>query len=314
MSHARTFRFGICINEAASAADFRDKCRMYEDLGYSTIFVSDHFLDHPFGPMPALAYAAGVTSTIKLGTFVLGNDYRHPVVLASDIATVDLLSDGRYEWGIGAGWMNEDYRRAGIPQDKPSVRIARLAESITVIKGLLADGPFSFKGEYYTIDALDGAPAPVQRPHPPLFVGGGAKKILTLAAQEADIVGINANLRAGSPTDKSAAYSMTAAATDEKLQWVREGAGARFDDLEIQTFPAMVMFTDDRASLSKAIGDSFNVAPEVALDTPTLLIGSEGQIIEDLEKRRDRWQMSYHVIMAASAQEFASVVAKLAGT
>jgi probable F420-dependent oxidoreductase len=275
MSHARKFRFGICINEAASAADFRDRCRMYEDLGYSTIFVSDHFLDHPFGPMPALAYAAGVTSTIKLGTFVLGNDYRHPVVLASDIATVDLLSDGRYEWGIGAGWMNEDYQRAGIPQNKPSVRIARLAESITVIKGLLADGPFSFKGEYYTIEELDGQPAPVQRPHPPLFVGGGAKKILTLAAQEADIVGINANLRAGSPTDKSAAYSMTAAATDEKLGWVREAAGGRFDDLEIQTFPAMVMFTDDRADMSKVIGDSFNVSPEVALDTPTLLIGSE---------------------------------------
>src|SRR5213595_2507813 len=171
-------------SHAASAADFREKARTAEALGYSTLFVPDHFIDHPLAPMPAMATAAAVTNTLRVGSLVLANDYKHPVVLAREAATLDLLSDGRLELGIGAGWMTADYEKAGIPLDRAGVRISRLAESITIMKGLFGDGPFSFSGEHYRITDLDGRPKPVQQPVP-FLIGGGAPKILALAAREA---------------------------------------------------------------------------------------------------------------------------------
>ncbi|TML64081.1 MAG: LLM class flavin-dependent oxidoreductase, partial [Actinobacteria bacterium] len=148
---------------AASAKEFAEQARRAEDLGFSSILFPDHFVDHPLAPMPAMAAAAAVTTTLRVGTCVLGNDYKHPVVLATEAATVDVLSDGRLELGLGAGWMTVDYERAGLPLDPPGVRIARLAEAITVVKGLMADDPFTFHGKHYDIDELDGEPKPVQK-------------------------------------------------------------------------------------------------------------------------------------------------------
>lgn len=299
---------------AESRTQYRDGARKWEDLGYSTLFIPDHFVDHPLAPIPAMAMVAEATERLRVGSLVLGNDYKHPVVLAREAATLDLLSDGRLELGVGAGWMTADYEHAGLPLDRPGIRVDRLAESLTVLKGLFSDQPFSFEGEHYHVTNLDGLPKPVQRPGPPIIVGGGGRRVLSLAAREADIVGINANLRRGEAQHPDAAQSLSAAATDEKLDWVRTAAGTRFDDLEIQQYAGFVFFTDDRQALAEAMAPSFDVTPEVALETPIALVGTAEQMVDDLIARRERWQMSYVVVDDAIANQFAPVVNRLAGT
>src|SRR3954468_11377798 len=243
--HDRKFRFAVIAPKSGSGKELTEQARKAEALGYSSFFVPDHFIEHDLAPTVALAHIAAVTETLRVGPLVLGNDYKHPVVLAREMATLDLLPDGRLELGIGAGWMTADYEKAGIALDRPGVRIARLAESIAVLKGLFADGPFTFTGEHYRVTDLDGMPKPGQRPGPPFLIGGGGKKILTLAAREAQIVGINANLKTGKADDPGTAPSLNPASTDQKLGWVREAAGDKFDDLEIQSFAGFTMFTDD---------------------------------------------------------------------
>jgi probable F420-dependent oxidoreductase len=314
MTHDRKFRFGVMCSHATSAADFRNKARTAEALGYSTLFVPDHFIDHPLAPMPAMATAAAVTESLRIGSLVLGNDYKHPVVLAREAATLDLLSDGRLELGLGAGWMTADYDKAGLDLDRPGVRIDRLEESVTILKGLMADRPFTFHGKHYTITDLDGQPKPVQQPHPPLIIGGGAPKILGLAAREADIVGINANLRGGVAVSDDTARSMTGGATDDKLTWLREAAGARFGDLEIQSFVGFTTFTDDRGALAEMMAGAFGVTPKEALETPVVLAGTLEQMIDDVLARRERWDMSYVVIGVNVMEQFAPAVAQLSGT
>jgi probable F420-dependent oxidoreductase len=312
--HDRKFRFGVIVPKVASPSEFTEIARQAEALGYTTLYVPDHFVDHPLAPIPALAAAAAVTTTLRVGPLVLGNDYKHPVVLAREAATIDLLSDGRLEFGIGAGWMTVDYEKAGIPLDRPGVRIARLAESIAILKGLFADGPFSFEGEHYRVTELDGQPKPVQRPHPPFVIGGGGPKVLALAAREAQIVGINANLRSGDGNSRDAASSLTSARTDEKVQWLRDAAGSHFHDLEIQTLVGFVHFTEDRAGIADAMAASFGVPPEDALLAPVTLVGNESQIVELLETRRERWHMSYTVVPHESMAQLAPIVARLTGT
>ena len=261
-----------------------------------------------------MAFAAEATTTLRVGSLVLGNDYRHPVVVARDAATLDLLSDGRLELGLGAGWMTVDYEKAGIPLDRPGVRVDRLAEAITVVKGLMAAGEFSFSGEHYTITALDGMPKSVQKPHPPIVIGGGGKRVLSLAAQEAQIVGINGNLKGGRPDDPSNAADMNPAQTDQKLQWVRDAAGARYDDVEIQSFAGFTLFTEDSKSVAEAMAPAFDCQPDEVLDSPVALVGTVDEMIETIKRRRDRWQMSYHVVGSEVMDEFAPVVAALAGS
>jgi probable F420-dependent oxidoreductase len=216
------------------------------------------------------------------------------------------------ELGIGAGWMTADYEKAGIPLDRPGVRIARLAEAITILKGLFSPGPFTFHGEHYRVTDLDGMPKPVQAPLP-FFVGGGAPKILALAAREAQIVGINANLRSGDGTTSDAARSMTPDATDLKIGWVRDAAGERFDDLELQALVGFVYVTDDAKQVLEGIADAFGVSVDDARVAPPCLVGSEDEIVASLEERRERWQMSYHVIEDRSIDTFAPIVERLAG-
>lgn len=314
MGFDRRFRFGLQLVRADSGAQVREWARKAEDLGYSTVFVPDHFVDHPLAPVPTAAAVAACTTTLRVGTLVLGNDYKHPVVVAKEAATIDLLSDGRLELGIGAGWMTVDYERAGIPLDRPGVRIARLEEAVQVLKGCWADGPYSVAGEHYTVTDLDAQPKPVQRPHPPLVIGGGGPKVLALAARHADIVGINANLRSGSANDPGTAPSMNPAATDEKVAWVREAAGDRYPDLEIQAFAGFVQVTDDASAIAEAMAGYFATTPADVLDSPVALVGTVDEIVEALERRRARWDMTYHVVPVEQMDAFAPVVARLAGT
>jgi probable F420-dependent oxidoreductase len=310
--HDRKFRFGVGVSKARSRKEFTELARKLDGQGYSTMFVPDHFVDHDLAPTVALAHAAAVTDDLRVGTFVLGNDYKHPVVCAREMATLDLLSDGRLELGIGAGWMTADYEKAGMPLDRPRVRIARLAEAITIMKGLFAEGPFTFKGDHYQINDLDGAPTPVQQPVP-FLIGGGGPKILALAAQEAQIVGINANLRSGDGNSPDAAQSLTPAETDKKIAWVREAAGPRFDDLELQTLVGFVHVTDNPAQILEGIAGAFGVSVDEARLAPPCIVGTEDDMVASLEERRDRWQISYHVIDENFADAFAPVVARLAG-
>ncbi|MBM3659642.1 MAG: TIGR03621 family F420-dependent LLM class oxidoreductase [Actinobacteria bacterium] len=314
MSSARKFRFGVMMPRAESGAQVRDWARRAEDLGYSTLYVPDHFVDHPLGPIPTIAAVAAWTTTLNVGTLVLGNDYRHPVVLAKDAATIDLLSEGRLELGIGAGWMTVDYEKAGMALDRPGVRIERLQESVQILKGLWGEGPFSLAGEHYTVTDLDGDPKPFTPGGPKLVIGGGGQKVLTLAAQTADIVGINANLRSGSANDPSTAPSMNPANTDDKLRWVREAAGDRYADLEIQAFAGFAMITDDARPIAEGMAGVFEATPDEVLDSPVGLVGTVDEICESLERRRERWDMSYHVIPIEQMDACAPVVARLAGS
>src|SRR3954463_8539414 len=255
MPHDRRLRFGVICsgNTTPDAKSFGELARRAEGAGYSTLYVPDHFVDHPLAPTVALAHAAAVTTELRVGPLVLGNDYKHPVVLAREMATLDLLSEGRLELGIGAGWMTADYEKAGMTLDRPGVRIARLAESIAVLKGLFAPGPFTFHGEHYRVTELDGMPKPPQGADLPFLIGGGGKKILGLAAREAKIVGINANLKSGEGETPETVQSLLPEATDQKLARLREAAGDGFDDLEIQTLLGFVHLTDDAAGIAKAM-------------------------------------------------------------
>ena len=309
----RPFRFGVITAKCGSGRELTEQARKAEALGYSTFFVPDHFVDHDLAPTVALAHIAAVTDTLRVGPLVLGNDYKHPVVLAREMATLDLLSEGRLELGIGAGWMTVDYEKAGIPLDRPGVRIARLAESIAVLKGLFAPGPFTFDGEHYQVTDLDGMPKPVQGANLPFLVGGGGKKILGLAAREAKIVGINANLRTGEGESRETAQSLLPEATDQKLAWLREAAGDGFAELEVQSLLGFVHVTDDPSGIVRAMAGSFGVSESDAVLAPATLVGSVESIIELLEERRARWQMSYVVVPVESTEALAPVVARLAG-
>jgi probable F420-dependent oxidoreductase len=314
VTHDRPFRFGLIVHDTGSAKEFTELARKAEGLGFSTLFVPDHFIDHQLAPVVALAHAAAVTDSLRIGPLVLGNDYKHPVVLAREAGTLDLLSNGRLELGIGAGWMTADYEKTGMSLDRPGVRIARLAESIEILKGLFADGPFTFSGEYYRVTELDGQPKPVQRPHPPFIVGGGGPKILALAAREAQIVGVNANLRSGDGNSPDAAHSLTSAATDAKLEALRAAAGSRFSELEIQTLVGFVHVAEHTSGIIDAMASSFGVDREDARMAPVTLVGTEEEIVELLEERRARWQMSYVVLPDDAVDACAPIVARLAGS
>ena len=272
----------------------------------------DHFTDQ-LAPVPALMSAADATTTLRVGALVLDNDYRHPVLLAKELTTIDLLSDGRLEIGIGAGWMRTDYDTAGLPYDSAGVRIDRFIEGLAVLKGLMADPPVSFAGKHYTVSDLQGMPKPIQRPHPPILIGGGGRRVLSIAAREADIVGINGTMRSGA-IDGDTLSSLSADAVDEKLRIVRAAAGDRIDQIELNVRAFFVAVTNDRRGTAESIGEMMGFPPEDILDTPFALIGTPAQIADDLRERRDRWGFSYVIVGPEDADAFAPVVAELSGS
>jgi probable F420-dependent oxidoreductase len=313
MAHDRKFRFGVQASGASSGAEWREFARKVEALGYSTLFMPDHFVDTQLAPMVGIAFAAEATTTLRVGHLVLGNDYKHPAVVAKEAATIDVLSDGRVELGIGAGWMKVDYDALGWEYDRPGVRIARLEEALAVINGAWSEGAYDFAGEHYTIQQYDGIPKPVQQPRPPIVIGGGGEKLLKLAGREADIVGINPNLRAGA-VGPDAIKSALAAETTQKIEWVRQGAGDRFDDLELQIRYFVASITDDPHGLADAIAPGFGITGDEALASGLALVGTVDACIEMLQERRERWGVSYISFGQDNFETFAPVVAALAGT
>jgi probable F420-dependent oxidoreductase len=313
MAHDRKFRFGVQTGGATSAREWQEKARKIETLGYSTLFMPDHFIDAPFAPMVGIAMAAEATETLRVGTLVLGNDYKHPAVVAKEFATLDVVSDGRVEAGVGAGWMKSDYDALGFPYDRAGVRIDRLAEALAVMKGAWGPEPFSFEGEHYTIKDYDGIPKPVQRPHPPIFVGGGGRKLLTLAAREADIIGFTPAARAGEITTDQARETLPAT-WKQKFAWVRQAAGDRFHDLELQIRYFFAAITDDRRGLAEAAAPAFGISADEALESGVALVGTVDECCDLLVRRREECGVSYIVVGDDQYEAFAPVVSRLAGT
>ncbi len=311
MAIDRRFRVGVQSSFAGTGEEWAAKARRVEELGYSTLCMPDHF-DDQLAPIPALMAAAAATSTLRVGTLVLDNDYRHPLLTAKEAATVDLLSGGRFELGMGAGWLRSDYEQSGIACDPPGLRIDRLAEGIAVVKGLLAGGKFSFCGRHYTVTAHPGTPVPVQRPRPPLLVGGGGRRILSVAGREADIVSVNFDLSSGSIGTQVGATA-TAGATAEKVGWVREAAGDRFDAVELSYTAYLTMVTDDREAVAAGLGVGFGLDAEQVLAMPNFAIGTVPQIADELERRRDELGFSYVVVGGECHEAMAPVVDRLAG-
>ncbi len=312
MASDRRFRFGAQLSFAGSPEEWAAKARRIEGLGYVTLCVPDHF-DDQLAPIPALVAAAGATTTLRVGTLVLANDYRHPLLVAKEAATVDLLSGGRLELGVGAGWLASDYDQSGIPCDLPSVRIGRLEEGLAVVKGLLEGGKFSFSGRYHTVTDHPGTPLPVQRPRPPILVGGGGRRILSLAGREADIVSVNFDLRSGS-IGTQLGVTATAEATADKVGWVREAAGDRFDRIELSYTAYLTMVTDDRDGVAAGLGYGFGLDADQVLAMPNFAIGTVDQIADELERRRDELGLSYVIVGGECHEAMAPVVARLAGT
>jgi probable F420-dependent oxidoreductase len=315
---ARPFRFGLQASAlpggtaATTGESWRALAARAEDLGFAVLTVADH-LDDQLAVVPAIQAAADATTTLRVGALVLCNDYRHPVVLAKEVATLDVLTGGRMEVGVGAGWMTTDYASSGIPLDRPGARIRRLAEALDVLDGLWGDGPCTVAGEHYRITGLDGSPKPVQRPRPPLLLGGGGQRMLTLAGARADIVGLNVTLAKG-VIDADAGPDGTAERTDQKLAWVRAAAGERFDDLELQVRVHLVLPTGDRAGAADAFAGAFGLTPEQSLQTPHALVGATSEMVEDLLARRERWGISYIGVGVEAIDAMAPVISRLAGT
>jgi probable F420-dependent oxidoreductase len=309
----KPFRFTVQCSSPTevTSRSWRELARRCEGLGYSTLTVSDH-LDEQVGPVAALMAAADATTTLRVGAMVFCNDFRHPVALAKEAATLDVLSEGRFEFGLGAGWLVTDYRRAGIELDPAAVRIDRTAEALEVVKALWSGQSVDFEGEHYRIDGLVGTPIPVQRPHPPVFIGGGGERMLSLAGREADIVGLNATMAKG-VIDASIGADATGAATERKLDWVRRAAGERFADLEIQTRVHLALVTDDRVGLADAMAAGFGLTPDDAMSSPHALAGTVDEIVADLVARRERWGINVIGLPIDAMDAFAPVVARLAG-
>ena len=311
----KPYRFLADAFEATTARELGERARAAEAIGVTTFVLPDHLVPQ-LAPIPYLATVAAATERLRISAFVHNNDLRHPAVLAQDLATLDVLSDGRLDIAIGAGWNEPEYLAIGIPFDPVRVRQARLAEAITVLKGCFAEGPFSFSGDHYTITEYDAYPKPVQKPHPPMFIGGGGRKTLELAAREADIVGLAPRILSGQRGDP---LSITWAATEEKIGWVRAASGERFADLEFNVYPSQwpAVVTDDLHAEARKVIDRMREKTGVELteqdiiDSPHIFIGSIDRFVEKLTDLRER--LGINSFLVGSLDELGPVVERLAG-
>lgn len=308
----KPFRFGIQGRTTGPRDEWLEMVRRVEALGYSTFLALDHFV-RGLDPVASLMAAAMATTTLRVGGFVFDNDFRHPAVLAKAAATIDVLSGGRFELGIGAGWLKEEYDQTGIAFDPAPVRIERLTEAVHLIKRIFTEEPpVSFAGTHYTVTDLVCPPRPVQRPHPPFMIGGGGPRLLAVAAREADIVGINGNMHAG-VVGPDAIASMTAESVDEKLAIVQAAAGDRAKDVEMNVRVFMVNVTEDRDASVDFLAKAMSVEQKMVEETPFALIGPPSKLIEDLLERRERWGFSYIIVGGDDIESFAPVVDELVG-
>jgi probable F420-dependent oxidoreductase len=308
----RPFRFGVSVRTPGAAADWIGLARTVEALGYSTLLLPDHLTERP-APLPALSAAATATTRLRVGTLVLNNDFRHPVLLAREAATIDALSEGRFELGLGAGYARAEYDEAGLRYDRGAVRVERLEEAVTIVKRLFAGEAVSFDGRHYHVAAHTLYPRPVQRPRPPILVGGNGPRLLALAAREADIVAFSGItfVRGGAEPDVA---GFRAAAVDERVRLVREAAGPRFADLELNVLVQRVVETGDRRGAAEELARRWTpLTADEILGSPFVLLGSIDEMVAQLAAQRRRWGFSYYTVFESVIDTFAPVVERLAG-
>jgi len=316
MSNARPFRFGIKVATDPGDIPTREAwtvlARKAEDLGYATLSIADHFTNE-YLPIAALMFVADATRTLRIGSCVFDNNYRHPMLLAKEVAAIDWLSGGRFELGLGAGSLRVDYDQVGLQFDRPGVRVQRLAESVSLLKQFFTQDSVTFAGNYYRVTDLASAPKAAQRPHPPIFIGGGGKKLLQLAAREADIIGIEARLKddqgGNDPNER------TEAALGQKVALLREVAGERFAAIELNYGFRKIILTEDRQQVAEQFAREraeTGVTAEQVLADPYLFIGTVEQMVETLQRRREQFGISYLQVFFQDMEAFAPVVARLA--
>jgi probable F420-dependent oxidoreductase len=309
----RPFRFLANASEIVTGSELVDRARRAEDMGYHALVVPDHLLGQ-LSPIVAMTTIVAATSTLRVSAFVMNNDLRHPAVVGQDLASIDVLSGGRLDVAIGAGWNKPEYDAIGLAFDPAPMRQARLAESITVLKGVFSGASFSFSGEHYTITDYTGEPVPVQRPYPPFFVGGGGRRTLGLAAREANIVGLAPRIQSNGVLD---ARSMTLDATRQKIDWVREAAPERFPSLELNVYPSTwpVTVTDNLSAEAGRVIDHLRSRTGVELseaevvDSPHIFIGSIDRLVEKFLQLRE--ELGISSIMLGDIDELAPVVERL---
>ncbi|MFN2483787.1 MAG: TIGR03621 family F420-dependent LLM class oxidoreductase [Candidatus Limnocylindria bacterium] len=312
----RPFRFLAGAHGVVDGKTLAETARRAESIGVDVLVFSDHLMDQ-LAPIPAMATVAAATERLRVAPFVLNNDLRHPAVLAQDLAALDVLSGGRLEVAIGAGWNRPEYDAIGLAFDSVPSRVARLAEAVSVLKRCFGDGAFSFDGAHYAITDHDARPKPVQRPHPPFFIGGGGRRLLTLAGREADTVGVAPRIL---PTGRGDPRSITVAATEEKIGWVREAAGGRFAELEFNTYPSMsaVVVTDDARREIRDLRERIvartgvEIGEDELVESPHIFVGSVDSLVEKFVGLRQRLGISS--FMVGEVGELDAVVERLAGT
>jgi probable F420-dependent oxidoreductase len=310
----KPFRFGVNVRHAQSRAEWVEKARKIEDLGYSTLTAPDHLTDL-MAPMPALVSAAEATKHLRVGTNVLNNDFRHPVLVAREAATIDLLTEGRLQLGLGAGSIRSEYEQAGLHFDRGRTRVERLSEAVAIIKGLLSGERVTFSGRHYRVTGHAIAPIPTQKPHPPILIGGNGPLLLALAAREADIVGLSGiTFKSGGAAAPDLA-GWTLSSVDERVQRIREIAGEeRYARLELNALVQRVVVTEDRHKAAEELTSRWpQLSSDDILQSPYVLIGTVDQMVEALTARRERWDISYYVVQEPYMDDFAPVVARLAG-
>jgi probable F420-dependent oxidoreductase len=321
---SKSFRFSVTAYEPDSGREWVETAQRAEDLGYSTLFTADHYLGpgpgtessgrSPVGvaPLTACMAAAQSTTTLRVGCRVFCVDYHQPIVLAKELATLDLLSDGRLEVGLGAGWLAPEYEAMGLQMDRPGVRIERLGQVARLLREFWSGEQLDFHESHVHAVGFAGRPLPVQKPHPPLLLGGGSPKVLGLAGQLADIVSFNFSNARGKIGPESISSS-SHDATAQKVGWVREGAGERFGDIELEIGAYFVAVTDDFRSTADSLATRFGVTRNEIVDNPHALLGSVGAVCEQVIGLREQYGITYINVPHRNMLEMAPVVAKLAG-
>jgi probable F420-dependent oxidoreductase len=318
------FRFAVQATNAAGQREWRDSVRKVEDLGYSTLFLADHYLGpgpaqkaartprQDLAPIAAMAAAAAYTETLRIGCRVFCIDYHVPAVLAKETATLDLLSDGRLEMGIGAGWSEVEYTAMGLEFDRPGRRIAKLAEVVSLIKAHWRGEELDYSGDFVQVRGYAGRPRPVQRPqrpHPPIMIGGGGQRVLSLAGREADIVSISSV-----PFVACDAEGLDPEAVAlRRTEFVRAAAGERYRTLDLESSPYFTEITDDPETMLSGVAKSTGIAIDLLRDHPNVLVGSLESVVEELYSRRETLGVNYVTVQQSQIESFAPVVALLHG-
>jgi probable F420-dependent oxidoreductase len=301
------FRFAANVERGRSAEHWREVGRRAEGLGYDTLFMPDHITDQ-LAPVAAMTAIADATTTLRVGSFVFANDYRNPVMLAREATTLDLLSGGRLEFGIGAGWNKRDYQQLGMPFDTAKVRVDRMEEAVALIKRLWTEERVTHEGPHYRVREAMVRPRPTQRPHPPLMIGGSGPRMLRIAAREAQIVAL---VPALDPIGVSTLRSLTVGSVEKRIATLRRSP--RFAEFELNVIVFDAAVTDSARSIVDALTARLKSAITAVVESPFVMYGSRASIVEDLLARRERLGISYIAVPGRAMRAFGPVIAALRG-